>query len=573
MSINLNSHFANVPTLEHPRSTYDMSCNVKTSFNVGDVIPFFFTEVLPGDTWKLDTNKVLRMPPMVSAPMDNLYLDTYYFFVPNRILWEHWRDFLGENRNSAWIPTTDYEIPQLKAPLSTGWTRGTIADYLGIPVGISNISVNALPFRAYAMIIDEWFRSQNLQDPLNIPKTDATVQGTNGTDYVIDVAKGGKPFKANKFFDLFTSCLPDPQKGPDVTIGLQTDVPVYASKNMDIANYLSTGNVIGSLSFCGFDPNNNRFNSTTGMSNETEHIPYLSINADSTKGVLNFNNSDQSISNIVTNLTPSNLFADTSAVSMVTINALRQAFQIQRFYEKNARSGSRYRELLKAHFGVNLEDSRAMIPEYLGGNRIPININQIASSFSNATSNPLGDIGGVSITNDSHFDFQKSFTEHGILMGVCVARYKHTYSQGLNKIWSKKDKFDYFWPTLANLGETAVLNKEIYSTGGQKDDEVFGYNEMWYEYRYLPDMCTSCMRPTRDGQDLSVWHFGDYYKTSPALSSEWLQEDPQNVDRVLAMSALDEQNATNQLFADILVSSVTTRVVPTYSVPGLIDHN
>lgn len=570
MSINLNSHFASVPTLEHPRSTYDMSCNVKTSFNVGDVIPFFFTEVLPGDTWKLDTNKVLRMPPMVSAPMDNLYLDTYYFFVPNRILWEHWRDFLGENRQSAWIPTTEYEIPQIKSPVSTGWTRGTIADYLGIPVGISNLSVNALPFRAYAMIIDEWFRSQNLQDPLNIPKTDATVQGTNGIDYVTDVAKGGKPFKANKFFDLFTSCLPDPQKGPDVTIGISEDVPVYAANNKSISDYGITDS-IGSLRMMA--------NSGSGLSPVTSsefplnQIRYLGLdnNTDEYLDVVG----TQDVGGNATNseLSPSNLFADTSAVSMVTINALRQAFQIQRFYEKNARSGSRYRELLKAHFGVNLEDSRAMIPEYLGGNRIPININQIASTFSNSTSNPLGDVGGLSITNDSHFDFQKSFTEHGILMGVCVARYKHTYSQGLNKIWSKKDKFDYFWPTLANLGETAVLNKEIYYSGISTDDEVFGYNEMWYEYRYLPDMCTGCMRPTKDGQDLSSWHFGDYYKQTPALSSSWLQEDPTNVDRVLALSALNEQNATNQLFADILVSSVTTRVVPTYSVPGLIDHN
>lgn len=570
MSINLNSHFANVPTLEHPRSTYDMSCNVKTAFNVGDVVPFFFTEVLPGDTWKLDTNKVLRMPPMVSAPMDNLYLDTYYFFVPNRILWEHWRDFLGENRQSAWIPTTEYEIPQIKAPLSTGWSRGSIADYLGIPVGIPTISVNALPFRAYAMIIDEWFRSQNLQDPLNIPKSDATVQGTNGTDYVVDVAKGGKPFKANKFFDLFTSCLPDPQKGPDVTIGLSADVPVYASANKNVSNYLSTGNPVGSLDFVGYSPESGHF-TTLGRVANNDFESYISADANKASLKAGYATITTTMNDI--GLTPSNLFADTSAVSMVTINQLRQAFQIQRFYEKNARSGSRYRELLKAHFGVNLEDSRAMIPEYLGGNRIPININQIASSFSNSTSNPLGDIGGVSITNDSHFDFQKSFTEHGILMGVCVARYKHTYSQGLNKIWSKKDKFDYFWPTLANLGETAVLNKEIYVSGKPQDNQVFGYNEMWYEYRYLPDMCTGVMRPTKNGQDLSVWHFGDFYDTAPALSSEWLQEDPKNVDRVLAVSALDEQNATSQLFADILVSSVTTRVVPTYSIPGLIDHN
>ncbi len=570
MSINLNSHFANVPTLEHPRSTYDMSCNVKTSFNVGDVIPFFFTEVLPGDTWKLDTNKVLRMPPMVSAPMDNLYLDTYYFFVPNRILWEHWRDFLGENRQSAWIPSTEYEIPQITSPSNTGWERGTIADYLGIPVMKKGLSVNALPFRAYAMIIDEWFRSQNLQDPLNIPKSDATVAGTNGTDYVIDVAKGGKPFKANKFFDLFTSCLPDPQKGPDVTIGLSADVPVYASNGKSISEYAITDS-IGSLRMMA--NTGSGLQSVTSSEFPYNQIRYLGLdnNTDEYLDVVG----TQDVGGNATNseLTPSNLFADTSSVSMITINQLRQAFQIQRFYEKNARAGSRYRELLKSHFGVNLEDSRAMIPEYLGGNRIPININQIASTYTNTGSNPLGDIGGVSITNDSHFDFQKSFTEHGILMGVCVARYKHTYSQGLNKIWSKKDKFDYFWPTLANLGESAVLNKEIFFSGINTDDEVFGYNEAWYEYRYLPDMCTGCMRPTSNGQDLSAWHFGDFYSTTPTLSSEWLQEDPENVDRVLALSALDAQNATNQLFADILVSSVTTRVVPTYSVPGLIDHN
>lgn len=569
MSINLNSHFASVPTMNHPRSTYDMSCNIKTAFNVGEVIPFFCTEVLPGDTWKVDTSKVLRMPPMVTAPMDNLMLDTYYFFIPNRILWEHWRDFLGENRQSAWIPQTEYEIPQIKSPTGTGWERGTIADYFGIPVDVPNLSVNALPFRAYAMIIDEWFRSQNLQDPLNIPKTDALVQGTNGTDYVTDVAKGGKPFIANKFFDLFTSCLPDPQKGPDVTIGMtgQEPIPVYPT-SQSAWNHSNPPSDLTGMSYSAL---NNTYAQQLPIGHD--YNLYLDVDASTGKGRISADTTQQTVTSGV-EVAPSNLFASVNDVSVITINQLRQAFQIQRFYEKNARSGSRYRELLKAHFGVNLEDARAMIPEYLGGNRIPISINQVYSTMQTQTS-ALGDVGGLSVTNDSHFDFQKSFTEHGLLMGLCVARYKHTYSQGLQRYWSKKDKFDFFWPTLANLGETAVLNKEIYCSNNVKNNEVFGYQEAWYEYRYLPDLCTGLMRPSEiASRSLAVWHFGDYYDNYPTLSSQWLQEDAKNVDRCLAIPAIDNpENYTSQLFADILVSSTTTRVVPTYSVPGLIDHN
>ena len=403
MSINLNSHFASVPTMNHPRSTYDMSCNIKTAFNVGEVIPFFCTEVLPGDTWKVDTSKVLRMPPLVTAPMDNLMLDTYYFFIPNRILWEHWRDFLGENRQSAWIPQTEYEIPQIKSPTGTGWSKGTIADYFGIPVGVPNLSVNALPFRAYAMIIDEWFRSENLQDPLNIPKSDALVQGTNGTDYVTDVAKGGKPFIANKFFDLFTSCLPDPQKGPDVTIGMtgQEPIPVYPKSQ----NAWTASNPPSDLSALGFSAINST--DANSLAINKRYDLYLDTSISQGRGIVMADNTPKNPVTTSVDVAPNNLFASVNDVSVVTINQLRNAFQIQRFYEKNARAGSRYRELLKSHFGVNLEDARAMIPEYLGGNRIPISISQVNASVS-STYAPLGSVGGLSITNDSHFDFQKS---------------------------------------------------------------------------------------------------------------------------------------------------------------------
>lgn len=576
MNPNVNSHFAGVPVINHPRATYDMSCNVKTSFNVGELIPFFFTEVLPGDTWKVSTSKVLRMPPMVTAPMDNLYMDFYWFYVPNRIIWEHWQEFLGENKKSAWLPNVDYEIPLINSPSLGGWSRGTIADYLGIPVGISNLAVNALPFRAYAKICDEWFRSENVQDPLNIPTGDALVTGSNGGSYVTDVAKGGKPFIANKYFDLFTSCLPAPLKGPDVTIGINADVPVYASSTDSALSYNINANNVGEVKFGKvasgnlqgvtadeYPVGNNYYLSVSNQGND-----YLKLHNRNVTGLTSGNQPFD--------VSPINLFADTSQVNMVTINQLRQAFQVQRFYEANARGGTRYRELLKAHFGVNLEDSRAMVPEYLGGSRVPININQVTQTADISNQKPLANIGGMSLTNDTHFDFEKSFSEHGILMGVCVARYKHSYSQGLNKYWQKRDKFDFFFPTFANLGETAVKKNEIMCTQANKDgSDVFGYNESWYEYRYLPDFNTGMMRPSATADTLDSWHFGDFYETVPSLSAEWLKEDGSNVDRCLTYQAFNEnaELKSNQIFADMLVSSVTTRVVPTYSVPGLLDHN
>lgn len=574
MNPNVNSHFAGVPVINHPRATYDMSCNVKTSFNVGELIPFFFTEVLPGDTWKVSTSKVLRMPPMVTAPMDNLYMDFYWFYVPNRIIWEHWQEFLGENKKSAWLPNVDYEIPLINSPSLGGWSRGTIADYLGIPVGISNLAVNALPFRAYAKICDEWFRSENVQDPLNIPIGDALVTGSNGGSYVTDVAKGGKPFIANKYFDLFTSCLPAPLKGPDVTIGINADVPVYAANGKTILNTVT--DPVSPLLFSGVNISNHDFE----LINST-YIPIgsssgLQVGNSNGSGYMITSDSYSSTTKGAQEVTPINLFADTSQVNMVTINQLRQAFQVQRFYEANARGGTRYRELLKAHFGVNLEDSRAMVPEYLGGSRVPININQVTQTADISNEKPLANIGGLSLTNDTHFDFEKSFSEHGILMGVCVARYKHSYSQGLNKYWQKRDKFDFFFPTFANLGETAVKKNEIMCTQANKDgSDVFGYNESWYEYRYLPDFNTGMMRPSATADTLDSWHFGDFYEAVPSLSAEWLKEDGSNVDRCLTYQAFNEnaEYKSNQIFADMLVSSITTRVVPVYSVPGLLDHN
>nr|WNN13323.1 MAG: major capsid protein [Microviridae sp.] len=466
--------------------------------------------------------------------MDNLYLDTYYFFVPNRLVWEHWKQFNGENTESAWLPQTEYSIPQITAPADTGWTVGTIADYFGIPTGVPGISVNALPFRAYALICNEWFRDQNLCDPLNIPVSDATVVGVNTDTFVTDVAKGGKPYKAAKFRDYFTSCLPSPQKGPDVGLSLSGTFDVVPDGNLPTL-------VAGSESY----------KMTTFNSNEYIHLsPMPSITAD-----LNW-------------LDPG-LKVDLAGANMITINSLRLAFQLQKLYEKDARGGTRYIEILKAHFGVTSPDSRLQRPEYLGGNRIPINIDQVVQTSGTVTgSTPQGNTAAYSLTTDYHSDFTQSFVEHGFVIGLMVARYDHTYQQGLARQWSRKTRFDYYWPVLANIGEQAVLNKEIYCDGSVKDNEVFGYQEAWADYRYKPSLCTGEMRSTY-AQSLDVWHLGDDYETLPKLSASWIQEDKSVVDRVLAVTS----DKANQLFADIYIKNTTTRPMPLYSIPGLIDHH
>lgn len=553
MSRNTNSHFALNPTkIDMSRSTFPRNSSVKTSFNVGDIVPFYVDEVLPGDTFDVSTSKVVRMPSLMTPIMDNIYLDTYFFFVPNRLVWSHWREFNGENTQSAWIPEVQYEVPQLTSPVGTGWSVGTIADYFGIPTGVPGLSVNALPFRAYALIMNEWFRDQNLCDPLSIPVDDATVAGVNTGTFVTDVAKGGKPYKAAKYHDYFTSALPAPQKGPDVVI------PVAEAENLPVlpmntrawsssSDYTSAGGIYVTAytppSYGGTQPGTNSasvfVNGNTGANNERLFFP-------------------------------NNLWAISSGdAKAATINQLRTAFQIQKLYERDSRGGTRYIEILKSHFGVTSPDARLQRPEYLGGNRVPIAINQVLQQSGTADgTTPQGTPTGQSLTTDVHSDFKKSFVEHGFVIGVMVARYNHTYQQGLERFWSRKSRFDYYWPVFANLGEMAILNKEIYAQGNEKDNEVFGYQEAWADYRYKPSRVTGEMRSTAP-QSLDIWHLGDDYSTLPTLSSEWIQEDNTVIDRVIAVS---QQNA-NQLWADVYVKNKCTRPMPLYSIPGLIDHH
>lgn len=568
MSRNQNSRFSTLPKANISRSQFDRSSSLKTSFNVGDVVPFYLDEVLPGDTFKISTSKVVRFQTLLTPMMDNVYLDTYYFFVPNRLVWDHWKEFNGENTQSAWIPEVEYSIPQVTAP-SGGWNIGTIADYFGIPTGVSGLSVSALPFRAYTMIMNEWFRDQNLVDPLLLDTDDTTRVGSN--DAGIDkVELGGKPFVAAKYHDYFTSCLPAPQKGPDVMIpvtGAGASLPVVAlNQDATVASGLST---FYNTVYTGFTSTNKpeirsygvaRDGSAPSVEPSEKSFP-ASLASIPATGVDPKNGYP---------VMPANLWAiNTGSQAAATINQLRMAFQIQKLYERDARGGTRYTEILRSHFGVVSPDARLQRPEYLGGNRIPININQVIQTSGTVEgSTPQGATSGQSLTTDRHSDFTKSFTEHGYVIGLLVARYDHTYQQGLDRLWSRKGRFDFYWPVLANIGEQAVKNKEIYAQGTEVDDEVFGYQEAWAEYRYKPNRVTGEMRSSAPAS-LDVWHLGDDYSVLPRLSAEWIQEDAKTVDRVLAV----QSSVSNQLFADLYVKNICTRPMPMYSIPGLIDHH
>lgn len=561
MALNRNaeSRFSLNPThLDISRSRFDRTSTVKTSFNVGDLVPFYIDEVLPGDTFDVTTAKVVRMQPMVAPPMDDLFLDTYYFFVPNRLVWEHWPNLMGENDTTSWYPTVDYSVPQVISPHNGGWNIGTIADYFGIPTGVPDLYCNALPFRAYAKIVNDWFRDENLVDPAVLTTGDATTQGSNGSG-LADYEKGGKPFVAAKLHDYFTSTLPQPQKGPPVTVpvanvSVPIDIPVTTSSTLNTSSRDDVGMIMQNAAMVQSENGYFNYSGATGMNFRTEVDidPLLHLS----DGVM----------------APANLRAVGNAIGSgfaTSINELRMAFQMQKLLERDARGGTRYIEMIKSHFGVTSPDARLQRSEYLGGNRIRINVNQIVQqSATTQGSTPQGNPVGLSVTHDNSDSFTRSFTEHGFVIGLMVARYPHTYQQGLERLWSRKSRFDYYFPVFANIGEQAVLNKEIYATGTDSDNKAFGYQEAWADYRYKPSRVSGEMRSAAE-KSLDVWHFADYYNKLPTLSPDWIKEDKKNVDRVLAVSS----SVSNQLWADIVVNNRTSRPMPLYSVPGLMDHH
>lgn len=569
MNRNVESHFSELPRAEIQRSTFDRSSSYKTSFNVGDLIPFYIDEVLPGDTFDITTAKVVRSQTMLTPVMDNIFLDTYYFFVPNRLVWKHWKEFCGENTAGAWAPTVEYTIPTIVAP-EGGFSSGTLADYFGLPVGVEwsaddELAPSALPFRAYALICNEFFRDENLSDPLLIPLDDANQTGVNSGNYISDVANGGLPFKASKYHDYFTSALPAPQKGQPV--GIPITVPTFQGGSFPVTTFLPDESDITvnayPLVLAGSD-----YINQPGISQVRYTTGATVYNREDTGNECRIgygeNNSRYYYPANLTTIIPSDVSGD-SEVSF-SVNELRLAFAYQRFLESLARNGSRYTELLSGLFGVTSPDARLQRPEYLGGNRIPISVNEVTNN-AQSEKDFLGDLGAKSQTGDVHKDFTKSFTEHGYLIGLMVARYDHSYSQGLQRFWTRKTFTDFYNPKFAHLGEVPIYQAEIYANGNFSKDKVFGYQEIWADYRYRPNMVTGEMRPNVQNS-LSFWHLADNYSEAPTLSDGWIREDKTNVDRVLAVTS----SVANQFWADIYVQNRCTRCMPMYSVPGLLDH-
>lgn len=556
MNRNVESHFSTLPDVDIQRSIFDRSSGHMTTFNAGDLIPIYIDEVLPGDTFKMTSSKVVRAQTLLTPVFGNMYLDTYWFFIPMRLVWDHAKEFFGENTQSAWIPQVQYQIPSISAP-SGGFVSGTIADFLGLPVGVdwTNSAVrrpSALPFRAYAKVCQEWFIDQNVSDPLNIPTGDSNQTGSNGSNYINDVANGGMPFKVAKYHDYFTSCLPTAQKGNPVSFNITSDNPLAPVRAYSDRHAVNNGVGVHFV----------KASDGLALPSGTQQVTF-----DST-GSLSYDGS--STSGSLTQAVPNNLWADitNSVVGSITINELRLAFQLQKFYEKQARGGSRYIEVIRQHFGVTSPDARLQRTEYLGGNRVPIAVHEVTNS-AQTSQDFLGDLGAKSVTSDIHEDFERSFTEHGYLLGVCCVRYDHSYPQGLERFWSRRTFEDFYWPVFANLGEQPVYDSEIYADATtMANDSVFGYQECWADYRYKPDRCSNLMRPGVSGT-LASWNLSDYYTQKPTLSDGWMREDKSMIDRALAVTSAN----SDQFFADFWFNCVCTRPMPVYSIPGLIDHH
>ena len=510
--------------------------------------------MLPGDTFDVQTKLFARMSTPLYPVMDNAVIDYYYFFVPNRLVWSHWAEFLGENKLSAWVSDQEYIIPHE----SLVSNPGSLLDHFGIPTYSEflgdeiqeqpALDVNILPFRAYWLIWNEWFRNENVQDPILINTGDDVTVEEYGR-LTEETAYGSSLLNVCKQFDYFTSALPAPQKGDAVDIPLgQGLAPVV------------TGRDVIDPEFFGYDMILTKQDGST-----PPDARFAVVNYD---GTLGYNDTLEATVEYGSELIPRNLYASLSESNVsVTVNALRQAFQMQRLLELQARSGTRYTEIIKASFGVTSPDARLQRPEYLGGKRVDVQMQQVTQTSSSDSASPLGHTGAYSKTVSANKDFSQSFTEHGYVIGVMCARTMHTYQQGLHPMWSRRDRYSIYWPTFANIGEQPIYRKQLYAKGDVNDNLVFGYQEAWAEYRYKPNEVTGAFRSTVN-QNLDEWHYADYYDFPPVLSDGWMSESPVNVDRTLAVSS----ELHDQLLFDISVHLNATRVMPLYSIPGLIDH-
>lgn len=554
MNRNNERHFNQIPEMKASRTRFNRDQTILTTFDSGKLIPFYVDEVLPGDTFSVDTAAIIRMTTPKYPVMDDAFIDFYYFYCPNRILWDNFKQFMGEVEETPWMPAKTYTVPKIKVNNDTNPTypmEGSILDYMGIPTKVSkSFEINALPVRAYVKIWNEYFRDENVENAAVIKTDDAEISYDETTDDKIEeiikkAITGGRCLPVNKFHDYFTSCLPYPQRGPAVSLPMQG--------NARISGYTDDKFNEKTLLYA-----NSFFDGSTNSGNIRDKLYAIAADGGTGSAYLSIGDGTGSEHKVVY------LGADLGSISAATINDLRKAVAVQQYYEALARGGSRYREQVQALWDVVISDKTVQVPEYLGGGRYHVNINQIVQTSGQQTNadTPIGETGAMSVTPVNESSFTKSFEEHGFVIGVCCVRHNHSYQQGLERFWSREDRLDYYVPQFANLGEQPVKKKEIMLTGTATDEETFGYQEAWAEYRMKPNRVSGKMRSNATGT-LDFWHYADNYDKVPTLSQEWMAEGKEEMARTLIVQ--DEP----QFFGAIRVANKTTRRMPLYSVPGL----